>query len=101
MKIEIKFEFLTNIIDKHVFVFKIEQIDRDNKKSDIRKKSLDISRILFDLIVINKLDMFYYTQEIQTSQRFKIFIYLFCSEPLKNEIYFKYLRPNRITGVII
>ena len=47
------------------------------KKTDIRKKSMEISKILFDLIISNKLDIFYYIQEITTSERFKIFLYMF------------------------
>lgn len=99
MRLEVKLEFFINNIDKKVYVFKIEQVDIGNKKQDIRSKAISISMALFNYINENKIDMLYNIHEISTSQRFKIFIYIFCNEQTKENLVNYLFLPNKIDEV--
>lgn len=79
-------EFYISANNKNAYVFKIEQIDKDNKDIDIRLASLDLSKFLFNLILKNQFDFFFFFQEIRAPKRYKIFFYLCCSQETKDEL---------------
>ncbi|MCQ2819932.1 MAG: hypothetical protein MJ252_21920 [archaeon] len=99
MKIQLRFELMINNFDKKIFVFKLEQLDNTNKKSDIRNICQRISKEIFDKMLIEKLDMFFFLHEALASQRFKIFFYLFCSDKTKEDIQKNIFKDHCITEV--
>ena len=49
MKLDLKFEFVTDATDKETYIYKIDQNTKDNKKKDIRDRADKISSLLFDI----------------------------------------------------
>ena len=93
MKLDLKFEFVTDATDKETYIYKIDQNTKDNKKKDIRDKADKISSLLFDLIASSNIDMFFFIDEVIAESIFKLFIYVICTKDvhdyLQKEIFSK------------
>lgn len=93
MKLDLKFEFITDATDKETYIYKIDQNTKENKKKDIRDKADKISSLLFDLIASSNIDMFFFIDEVIAESIFKLFIYVICTKDvhdyLQKEIFSK------------
>ena len=93
MKLDLKFEFVTDATDKETYIYKIDQNTKDNKKKDIRDRADKISSLLFDIIASTNIDMFFFIDEVITESIFKLFIYVICTKDvhasLQKEIFSK------------
>lgn len=93
MKLDLKFEFVTDATDKETYIYKIDQNTKENKKKDIRDKADKISSLLFDLIASSNIDMFFFIDEVIAESIFKLFIYVICTKDvhdyLQKEIFSK------------
>lgn len=93
MKLDLKFEFITDATDKETYIYKIDQNTKENKKKDIRDKADKISSLLFDLISSTNIDMFFFIDEVIAESIFKLFIYVICTKDvhdyLQKEIFSK------------
>ena len=78
MKLEFKFEFLINCLNKYVYVYKLDQ-KNSNNKFDIREKGIEISLKLFNFIKNNNLDIFFYKDENFKFDNLKIYFYVCCN----------------------
>lgn len=78
MKLEFKFEFVINCLDKYVYVYKLDQKNSE-KKYDIREKGIQISLKLFNFIKNNNLDVFFYKEDNFKFDNLKIYFYVCCN----------------------
>lgn len=78
MKLEFKFEFVINCLDKYVYVYKLDQKNSE-KKYDIREKGVQISLKLFNFIKNNNLDVFFYKEDNFKFDNLKIYFYVCCN----------------------
>ena len=79
MKLEFKFEFVINCLDKYVYVYKLDQKNSE-KKYDIREKGIQISLKLFNFIINNNLDIFFYKEDNFKFDNLKIYFYVCCNK---------------------
>ena len=79
MKLEFKFEFVINCLDKYVYVYKLDQKNSE-KKYDIREKGIQISLKLFNFIKNNNLDVFFYKEDNFKFDNLKIYFYVCCNK---------------------
>ena len=79
MKLEFKFEFVINCLDKYVYVYKLDQKNSE-KKYDIREKGIQISLKLFNFIKNNNLDIFFYKEDNFKFDNLKIYFYVCCNK---------------------
>lgn len=101
MRLELNFELISNSLNKKIFIYKIEQNQKQNKKEDIRDTIRRISYRLYTQFIKNDYDILYYAEYIYIDYTFKIFLFLVCEEEINNLVQQTVLQYEYIQEVLI